>query len=125
MESNTFFSHDTDEEIIQTKRLQEINIWVSHLSYVTNECDWLTKIASNKLGDKDLRDKLLERNELNSALLNELYNYKGSIGSFNECDDLECDLFYINQHDIFCNKYVKHIEDYRVIKNQVYLKILE
>lgn len=125
MESNTFFSHDTDEEIIHAKRLQDLNIWISHLSYVTNECDWLTKIASNKIGDKVMRDQLLEKNEVNSALLNELYNYKSSIGSFHECDDLECDLFYINQHDVFCAKFVKHIEDYRIIKSQVYLKILE
>ena len=125
MELNTFFSHDTDEEIIHAKRLQDLNIWISHLSYATNECDWLTKIASNKIGDKVLRDKLLEKNEVNSALLNELYSYKSSIGRFHECDDLECDLFYINQHDEFYAKYVKHIEEYRAIKSQVYLKILE
>lgn len=125
MASNTFFSHDTDEEIIQTKRLQDLSIWENHLSYITNECDWLTKIASNKIGDKVLRDRLLEMSEINSALLNQLYIYKGSIGRFNECDDLECDLFYINQHDVFCTKYIKHIEDYRSIKNEVYLKILE
>ncbi|HLV38425.1 hypothetical protein [Xanthomarina sp.] len=125
MELNTFFSHDTDEEIIQAKRLQDLNIWISHLSYITNECDWLTKIASNKIGDKVLRDQLLEKNELNSALLSELYNYKTSIDSFRECDDLECDLFYINQHGIICAKYVKHIEDYRIIKSEVYLKILD
>lgn len=125
MELKSFFAHDTDEQIIHTKRMQDLNIWISHLSYVTNECDWLSKIASNKLNDKVLTDELLEKTELNSALLNEFYNYKSSVQSFLECDDLECDLFYINQHDTFYTKYVKHIDDYRLTKNKVYLKILD
>ena len=125
MNSNTFFAHDTDEQIIQTKRLRDLQTWISHLSYVTNECDWLAKIASNKIHDRVLRDELLEKIEVNSALLNEFYNYKSSIQSFQECDDLDCDLFYINQHDAYHNKYVKHIDAYRQVKNKVYLKILD
>ncbi|EMQ93891.1 hypothetical protein D778_01301 [Xanthomarina gelatinilytica] len=125
MNSNTFFAHDTDEQIIQAKRLQDLQTWISHLSYVTNECDWLAKIASNKIHDRVLRDELLEKIEVNSALLNEFYNYKSSIQSFQECDDLDCDLFYINQHDAYHNKYVKHIDAYRQVKNKVYLKILD
>jgi len=125
MDSNTYFSHDTDEHIIQTKRLKNLKMWINHLSYVTNECDWLTKIVSNKIQDKVLRDELLEKNEINSALLNEFYNYNSSMQSFLECDDLDCDLYYINQHDTFYTKYLKHIEEYRLIKNKVYLKILD
>jgi hypothetical protein len=125
MELNTYFAHDTDEQIIQTKRLQNLQTWIGHLSYVTNECDWLAKIASNKIKDRVLRDELLEKIEVNSALLNEFYNYKSSIQSFHECDDLDCDLFYINQHDAFYAKYLKHIDDYRQVKNKVYLKILD
>ncbi|HLV13666.1 MAG TPA: hypothetical protein VKY41_00675 [Xanthomarina sp.] len=125
MELNKFFSHDTDEEIIHAKRLQELNIWISHLNYITKECDWLGQITTNKIGDKVLSEKLSEINTLNTAMLNELINYKSSIDSFHECDDLECDLFYINQHDVFCTKYVKLIEDYREVKTQVFLKIVE
>ncbi|GGG50504.1 hypothetical protein [Bizionia arctica] len=125
MNSKTFFSHDTDEEIIQTKRLQNLETWIGHLSYVTNECDWLAKIAFNKINDKVLRDELLEKLDSNSALLSEFYNYKSSIQSFHECDDLECDMFYINQHDDFYAKYLKHIHEYRLVKNKVYLKILD
>lgn len=124
MELNTFYNHDTDEEIIQVKRTQELDVWISHLNYVSDESDWLAKIASNKLQDKELRDALLEKSEQNTNFLNELYNYKTSIVKYNECDDLECDIYYINLHDTYCSKYVKHLGLYRKIKNEVYLKIL-
>lgn len=124
MELNTFFNHDTDEEIIQVKRTQELDVWISHLNYVSDESDWLAKIASNKLQDKMLRDVLLEKSEQNSNFLNELYNYRTSIAKYNECDDLDCDIYYINLHDTYCSKYVKHLGSYRNIKNEVYLKIL-
>ncbi|MCX7550399.1 hypothetical protein [Xanthomarina sp. F2636L] len=125
MEPKSFFAHDTDEQIIHTKRLQDLNTWIAHLNYVSTECDMLVKIASSKLNDKDLKEELLAEVELNSALLNEFFNYKGSIERFKECNDLECDLFYINQHDDVYTKYVKHINDYRLVKDKVYLKILD
>lgn len=124
MELNTFFNHDTDEEIIHVKRTQELDVWISHLNYVSDESDWLAKIASNKLQDRELRDTLLEKSEQNANFLNELYNYRTSIVKYNECDDLECDIYYINLHDTYCSKYVNHLGSYRNIKNEVYLKIL-
>ncbi|SFN81612.1 hypothetical protein SAMN04487989_104184 [Bizionia echini] len=124
METSTFFNHNTDEEIIQVKRTQELDIWITHLNYVTDESDWLAKIASNKLNDKLLRDALLESSEQNANILNELYNYRTSIVKHNECNDLECDVYYINLHDTYCSRYRKHLETYRKIKSDVYMKIL-
>ncbi|MFL0354547.1 hypothetical protein [Xanthomarina sp. GH4-25] len=124
MEAITHYSHETDDIVLHKKRTLEINIWISHLNYITNECNWLAKIASNKIHDKDLRDLLLEKSESNSALLNEFYSYRSTLESFYECDDLDCDLYYINLHDTFCKKYLKHLKDYRAIKDQVFFKIL-
>jgi hypothetical protein len=124
MEVFTHYSHETDDQVLHKKRTLEINIWISHLNYITNECDWLAKIASNKIQDKDLRDLLLDKSEKNSSLLNEFYSYRSTLSSFYECDDLDCDLYYINLHDTFCEKYLKHLEDYRLIKDELFLKIL-
>lgn len=124
MELNTFFNHDTDEAIVHKKRNQELEVWISHLNYVTDESDWLAKIASNKLHNKTLRDSLLEKTTENSAFLNELYNYRSSIDKFNECDDMECDVYYNNLHDTYFNRYLKFIETYRNIKNELFFKIL-
>lgn len=124
MELNPFLNHNTDEEIILAKRTQELDVWLSHLSYVTDESDWLAKIASNKLNDKVLRDSFLEKSEQNTVIMNELHNYRSSIEKYNECDDLECDVYYVNLHDTYCSKYLKHLETYRILKNEVYLKIL-
>lgn len=125
MESNSFFNQNTDEEIILARRTQELEVWISHLNYVTIESDWLAKIASQKLNNENLRDVLLEKSEQNGTMINELYNYKSSIEKYNECDDLECDIYYVNLHDTYSLKYLKHLETYRAIKNDIFAKILE
>ncbi|EGV42347.1 hypothetical protein BZARG_2593 [Bizionia argentinensis JUB59] len=124
MESKPFFNHNTDEEIILAKRTQELDVWISHLTYVTDESDWLAQIASKKLNDETLKDELLEKSEQNTIIINELYTYRGSIENYNECDNLECDIYYVNLHDTFCSKYVKHLEAYRNLKNELYKKLL-
>ena len=124
MEALTHYAHETDEQVLHKKRTQEINLWISHLNYITNECDWLAKIASNIIKDRDLRDLLLEKSEINSSLLNELYSYRNTLDSFHECNDLDCDLYYIDLHDTICKKYIKHLENYRSVKDQVFFKIL-
>ncbi|TYA56312.1 hypothetical protein [Formosa maritima] len=124
MKTLTHYTHETDEQVLHKKRIVEINIWISHLNYIINECDWLAKIASNKIQDKDLRDSLLEKSENNSSLLNEFYSYRSTLNSFYECNDLDCDLYYIDLHSTYCKKYLKHLENYRAVKDQVFLKIL-
>ncbi|MFD2552277.1 hypothetical protein ACFSQP_10655 [Bizionia sediminis] len=125
MDTNSFNNPNTDEEIILARRSQELEVWISHLNYVTDESDQLAKIASNKLGDKALRDQLLEKAEQNTVILNEMHNYKSSIEKYNECDDLECDIYYVNLHDTYSAKYLRHLEAYRAIKNQVFAKLLQ
>lgn len=124
MKTQIHYPHETDDQVLHKKRTLEINIWISHLNYITNECDWLAKIASNKIHDRDLRDLLLEKSENNSSLLNEFYSYRNALESYYECNDLDCDLYYIELHNTFCKKYLKHLEDYRNTKDQVFLKIL-
>ena len=121
---STFYSNDTDDQIIQKKLDKEVQMWISHLDYVSIEADRLAKIASNKLQAVALRDRILSTIDSNVNLLNELYNYRNSLENFNECDALECDMFYLGQHDTLCDRYLKHVSEYRILKDEVYLELL-
>ncbi|OBX26928.1 hypothetical protein LX77_00729 [Gelidibacter algens] len=52
---------------------------------------------------------LIERKQLNSA---------------RESDELECDQFYIQKHDLVFKKYEECVTTYRFIKDKVYQKLL-
>jgi len=124
MELNTFFNHDTDEQIVQKRSAEELNLWMSHINYILNESDRLAKIASNVIKNREFRDQFLELIIKNQSVLNELLSYKNTMVHYKECDDFECDLFYINKHEDFREKYIKAVGNYRSHKDEFYSKML-
>ena len=124
MESSINYGHETDDEIVKRQMHRELHTWITHLDAMNVEADRLAKIASNKIGDKVLRDALLDDINENIDLLNEFYSYRNALNNVRECDELECDAFYLQQHDQVYEKYIDCIKQYRSIKDKVYIKLL-
>ncbi|MBU2940370.1 hypothetical protein KO494_12560 [Lacinutrix sp. C3R15] len=125
MELNTFFNHDSDEQIVQKRTAEELRLWMSHISYAIKESDRLAKIASNVIKNRDFRDLFLELIIKNQSVLNTLVNYKSTMVQYKECDNFECDLYYINKHENFRVLYLKTITDFRKQKDKFYSEILK
>lgn len=124
MDSFINYGHETDDEIVKRQMHRELHTWISHLDAINVEADRLAKIASNKIGDKELRDALLDDINENIDLLNEFYTYRNALNNVRECDELECDAFYLQQHDQVYEKYAECVAQYRSIKDKVYIKLL-
>lgn len=120
----TSMPNDTDSDIVKKQMQRELQLWISHLDAVNMEADRLAKIASNKIGNKVLRDEMLNMTDETISMLNYMYTYRNSLNNFDECDDLECDLHFVQQHENACDKYVKHIQTYRILKDRIYLQLL-
>lgn len=120
MKSNVTYDNDSENEIIQKRSLIELNMWTSNLNYISEECDYLVKISSNKLKDRGLSDALLLMIEKKASVQNILLTYKNSADNFNECIDLDCDLFYYNEHEKVRNLYTEFISSYRKLKKYVF-----
>ena len=125
MELNTYFDHDTDDQIVQKRSAEELDSWISHISYVIDESDRLAKISSNVLKDRDLRDRFLDFIIKNQSVLNEFTAYKNSMVQYKECDHFECDLYYINKHEHIRQLYIETVVDYRKLKTKIYSEILK
>lgn len=124
MEPLVNYAYETDDEIVKRHMHRELHTWISHLDAMNNEADRLSKIASNKIRDKVLRDELLDNINDNINLLNEFYTYRNVLNNVRECDELECDQFYMHQHDQVYEKYVECVTQYRDIKDKVYQRLL-
>ncbi|QXP74577.1 hypothetical protein RRF68_04435 [Tenacibaculum sp. HL-MS23] len=124
MELNTYTDYNTETEVIQRRSFRELDMWISHVSYLANECDNLAKIASNLIKKRDLRDELLLMLLENSKILTQLYNARNETEKLNECDDVACELFYLNEHETTRSLYLKHIKNYRKVKQQVLYNLL-
>lgn len=118
------YGHETDDEIVKRQMHRELHTWITHLEAMNSEADLLAKITANKINDKNLRDELLDDINENINLLNEFYTYRNVMNNFRECDELECDQFYMLQHDQVFDKYVECVAQYRSVKDKVYQKLL-
>ncbi|MEO5789782.1 MAG: hypothetical protein ACOH2D_08250 [Gelidibacter sp.] len=124
MDSTLNYGNETDDEIVKRQMHRELQTWISHLEAMNTEADQLAKIASNKINDKTLCDGLLDNINENINLLNEFYTYRNVMNNIRECDELECDQFYMLQHDQVFDKYMEGVDNYRSVKDKVYQKLL-
>lgn len=124
MESLVNYGHETDDEIVKRHMHRELHTWISHLDAMNVEADQLAKIVTHRIGDKDLRDSLLDDINENINLLNEFYTYRNLFNNVRECDETECDQFYIQKHDFIFEKYVACVSQNQAIKDSVYKKLL-
>lgn len=125
MEPLINYGNETDDELVKRHMRRELQTWISNLETMNKELEQLEKIALKKLNDKVLRDVLLDNNNDNINLLNEFYTYRNVMNNVRECDELECDQFYLLQHDQVFEKYVECVDKYQTIKDKVYQKLLD
>lgn len=125
MEPLINYGNETDDELVKRHMRRELQTWISNLETMNKESEQLEKIALKKLNDKVLRNVLLDNNNDNINLLNEFYTYRNVMNNVRECDELECDQFYLLQHDQVFEKYVECVDKYQTIKDKVYQKLLD
>ena len=125
MEPLANYINETDDEIVKRQMHREVQTWISHLEAMTKEANQLVEIVSKKINDNQLREALLDNINVNINLLNDFFTYRNVMNNVRECDELECDQFYMLQHDQVCEKYLECVTLYRSIKDKVYQKLLE
>lgn len=124
MDSTLNYGNETDDEIVKRQMHRELQTWISHFEAINAEADQLVKIVSNKINDKKLCNVLLDNINDNINILNEFYTYRNAMNNIRECDELECDQFYMLQHDQVFDKYMECVDKYRSVKDKIYQKLL-
>lgn len=120
-----FFNHESEGEITNIKDTFELKNWIHHLDYIKKEIEYLIAIIKKHNNNLELLQLLEDQQLKNSEELSAFYNYGPSIAESQECDDVDCDIFYLNKHEEFRNRYINYLEDYRGMKTQVYESLLK
>ena len=118
-----FYEHDSDEKLIAKKDALELNNWIGHLVNNGRELEILINIAK-KLSNDDLLADLSELTLKNKLHLGVFYRYKSSMVNLHECDDMECDIYYVNKHEEYRNLYASTLQASHKLKEELYTKIL-
>ena len=121
------YDHDSPEAITFKSNSIELDNWISHLEYIEKEINNLLNVGNGELStvleQKQVLVKLSIKREENRVNLNVLKKHKNNLPQAIECEDVDCDMFYVTEHERIRKIYLYHLEKYRGVKEE-YFNIL-
>ncbi|GGX06591.1 hypothetical protein [Aquimarina muelleri] len=121
------YNHDTDIDVTHKINTIELDNWINHLKYIKNELANLIGLCgddlSNKLDTENVLLKFQKKEDENDNLLNALHKYMSSRRNIVECEDTECDMIFITEHESYRRSYLYHLDKYRRLKDEFFSKV--
>ncbi|QAA82013.1 hypothetical protein EI546_09885 [Aequorivita sp. H23M31] len=121
------YDHDSPEAITYKNNSIELENWLEHFQYIHKEISSLLDIGKTERANSSEFGPILlnlqNKQEENSATIDDFNNYKNNLPKAAECEDVSCDMFYVNEHERYRKSYRAHLESYREIKEE-YFRIL-
>jgi hypothetical protein len=121
------YPHDNDLDVTHKINNTELENWINHLLYIEKELNNLIGLCDEKLIDKledaHILQKFKKKNTENNRLLNALKNYLNSREHIVECEDTQCDMTYISEHESYRRNYLYHLDKYRRMKDEFFKTI--
>ncbi|HET8810787.1 MAG TPA: hypothetical protein VFM65_11060 [Flavobacteriaceae bacterium] len=115
-------------EGVQKADLQiEIENWESQIDFMKKELVFYLKLvrlpALNITDPSFFLQGLQEVENTNETFEKLLLNYKNSLDGLNECEDIQCESYYMETHEEIQDKIKKHQLRFRAIKSQIFLVV--
>ena len=123
------FNHDSTESIILKSNFVELESWISHLNYIEKEISNLMNLGntefSTALEYQPILVKLSVKIDENRLKLNELTRYRDSLPQMAECEDIDCEMYFISEHKKYRKIYKSHLNSYRSVKEEYFEVLLK
>ncbi|RNL80796.1 hypothetical protein ED312_18805 [Sinomicrobium pectinilyticum] len=125
MYSRPFHIHEDDRLIMKKKDKAEVGNWLEHLEFISREIEYLIPLESRTPGNDLLSRALYAIRRENTLQMAALCRYENSMVNALECDNMECDAFYLNNHEKNRNTYIEHLRKYEALKSKVFARLLK
>ncbi|MCF1192268.1 hypothetical protein LRR18_11790 [Mangrovimonas sp. AS39] len=127
MKNMEIFNHDSYIDVTHKVNSIELDNWINHLKYVEGELINLVNLCkeglSINLGNETILERFQKKMEENEILMNALQKYSISRLNIIECEDTQCDMVYITEHETYRRSYVYHLDKYGRLKDEFFDKI--
>ncbi|MTE25656.1 hypothetical protein [Winogradskyella ouciana] len=121
------FDHDTNIDVTHKINTMELDNWINHLKYIKKELKNLLSICNkdlkNNLEAHDIVERFEKKQIENETLLSALLTYLNSRTDIAECEDTQCDMVYITEHESYRRSYLYHLDKYRRLKDAFFDKV--
>lgn len=124
------FQEHFDEHDLQVLNMQhESADWEARLKTIETEVEFLQKLLNEELikelsensgKNTTFSEKLNNCKNTNADFLQSLQNYLIKQEGLKECDDVQCENFYLKDHLIFKNELAHHFNSFRKLKTEIY-----
>ncbi len=118
------YDHDSPEAITYKNSAIELDNWIEHLNYIEKEIDNLLNLGKKELSQTfeshNVLNKLILEKKNNMAAIDSFFKYKETLPKAAECEDTDCDMFYVTEHERYRNNYLAHLKKYRAIKEEYF-----
>ncbi|EDM44909.1 hypothetical protein SCB49_02274 [unidentified eubacterium SCB49] len=125
--STAIYDHDNDLDLMHKMNTIELDNWINHLVYIKKELQSIIGLCdenvSETLNDNDTISQFNEKDVKNEALLVALRKYMNSRDYIVECDDTQCDMAFVAEHESYRRNYLNHLDEYRKLKDAFYSKM--
>lgn len=120
--------NDDLQEVHTKFMINDLNRWSEELKMIDVETSFYTNFIQaphNTVDDlardqSDLLKKIGEIKSYNENLTHEFQEFSNKLEGIVECDDLQCETYYVNNHTDFKQNIEKHFSDYNLFKNTVF-----
>lgn len=116
MQLNNINKENSDNHILQKRSLNELDKWMLDLDKISKECN---NIELKKLKENNLTDEFFNVVENNKVLESAFFEYRNVLDEYIECIDLDCDLFFYNEHKKNRSLYLNQFNKYKKLKNNI------
>jgi hypothetical protein len=118
------YNHDSPEAITFKNNFIELDNWIEHLNYIEKEIVNLLNLGKAELSkafeSHTIIDKLAREKETNAASIDAFLKYKEGLPKAAECEDVDCDMFYVTEHERYRKTYLAHLKRYREVKEEYF-----
>lgn len=116
--------HYREEEIQKLKLHGEVENWKAEIAFMTKEISFFSSLLASLPEEKENNKKLLRElkatKQSNETYFSAILDFENKLEGINECDDLQCETFFLNSHEEFRDKIEKHVLQFRVLKGVIF-----
>lgn len=124
------YQHETIDDIQMKFMDKDIALWKEEISIIRVEILFFKRMLTssvfkvlnfNQQKKEDLIKDLTNVKEINESYHNQLLDFVNKLDMIKECDDVQCETFYLNNHTKFRKDIESHFSAYRYYKMNIIL----
>lgn len=124
------YKHETIDDIQMKFMDRDIALWKEEISIIRVEILFYKRMLTssvfkvlnfNPQKKEDLIKDLTNVKEINESYYRQLADFLNKLDMIKECDDVQCETFYLNNHTKFRKEIESHFSAYRYYKKNVIL----